>query len=116
MRRTNVVERIVDCLEHTASVGKRLLEDSPFARYPVDRPCRSAGQDTDLELDRPLERTRWVGETVERRVGSVLLDLVVPDQVVGHQLDRLRCALALRVACADFPPPSCVVSILCGFP
>jgi hypothetical protein len=116
MRRTNVVEHIVGCLERRANVGRSLLEDIPFDHCPVDRPCRPAGQGTDWELGHQLERSRWVEEMVERQVGNALLDLAVPDRVVAHQPDHSRYALALPAASARFPPPSCVASILCGFP
>jgi hypothetical protein len=58
LRRTNVAEHIVGCLERRANVGRSLLEDSPFDHCPVDRPCRPAGQGTDLELGHLLERSR----------------------------------------------------------
>jgi hypothetical protein len=53
---------------------------------------------------------------VERQVGNVLLDLAVLDRALAHQPDHLHYALALPAASARFPPPSCVASILCGFP
>lgn len=116
MRRTNVVEHIVGCLERRANVGRSLLEDIPFDHCPVDRPCRPAGQGTDWELGHLLERSRWVEEMVERQVGNALLDLAVLDRAVAHQPDHSHYALALPAASARFPPPSCVASILCGFP
>src|SRR3954451_21696063 len=116
VRRTNVVEHIVGCLERRANAGRCLLEDSPFDHCPVDRPCRPAGQGTDLGLGHLLKRSQWVEEMVERQVGNALLDLAVLDRAVAHQLDHSRYALVLPVASARFPPPSCVASILCGFP
>lgn len=113
---TYVVEHIVGCLGRTVSAGKSWLEDSPSGHYPVGRPCRFAGQDTDLGLDRLLERSRWVGEMAEPPVGNVLLALVVLDRVPVHQLDHLRSALAPLVACVGFLLPSYVASILCEFP
>jgi len=111
-----VVEHIVGCLGRTVSAGKSWLEDSPSGHCPVGRPCRFAGQGTDLGLDRLLERSRWVGEMAEPPVGNVLLAPVVLDRVPVHQLDHLRSALAPLVACAGFLLPSYVVSILCEFP
>jgi hypothetical protein len=113
---TNVVEHIVGCLERRANVGRSLLEDSPFDHCPVDRPCRPAGQGTDLGLGHLLERSQLVEEKVERQVGSALPGPAVLDRAVAHQPDHSHYALALPAASARFPPPSCVASILCGFP
>lgn len=113
---THVAGRIEDCPERTASAGKSLRVDSPSDRCPVGRPCRPAGRGIGLELDHLLGHSRSGAETVERRVGNVLLDLVVLDRVPGHPLDHSRCVLAPPAACVGFLPPSCVASIPCGFP
>lgn len=114
-RTTYVVEHIVGYLERTASVGKSWREDSPSDRCPVGTPCRFAGRGIDWALDRRLERSREVEETVDRQAGNVLFGPAVSGRGLGRQPDHSHCVLAPPAACARFPPPSCVVSIPCGF-